>query len=131
MFGRETPAAHGRADRERLSSTEKDGQTYSAQQRLSQVRPSSELIQVCRLAQNIARNCGYAVHPVREDKRPASPNGFYNAEREPAKIADLWRRHPGPLVGIACEASGISVLDIDIKHPEAVSWWRANHKRLP
>jgi hypothetical protein len=84
-----------------------------------------------QLAQNLARNCGYHVFPCREDKRPACPHGFKQAAHDPAAIAELWRRWPGPLIGIATgEASGISVLDIDAKHPAALAWWKAHHTRL-
>ena len=35
-------------------------------------------------------------------------------------------------MGIATgAASGIAVLDLDIKHPEALRWWRDNENRLP
>ena len=44
----------------------------------------------------------------------------------------LWRRHPGPLIGVACgDASGISVLDVDIKSNDARAWWLQNQHRLP
>jgi hypothetical protein len=87
--------------------------------------------EACRMAQNLARNCGLAVFPCHDDKSPACPPGFKDATPEPAAIARLWRDHPGPLIGVrAGAASGISVLDIDQKHPEAVSWWRASHKLL-
>jgi hypothetical protein len=86
---------------------------------------------VSRLAQNLAKNCGYAVFPCREDKRPACPHGFKQAAHEPAAIARLWRRWPGQLIGIATgPQSGIAVLDCDRKHPEAVIWWKRNHHRL-
>jgi hypothetical protein len=45
----------------------------------------------------------------------------------------LWRRYPGPLVGVRTgEASGLSVLDIDgPKHPEADVWLAAHRAQLP
>jgi hypothetical protein len=85
----------------------------------------------CRLAINLARCAGYAVFPCRNDKRPACPHGFKQAAHEPAAIAELWRRWPGPLIGIATgPQSGIVVLDCDRKHAEAVIWWQRNHHRL-
>ena len=87
--------------------------------------------EVALLAQNLARNCGYAVFPVGADKHPRTPNGFKGATREPDRISELWDRYPGELIGIATgEASGISVLDVDQKHAEAVVWWEDNHHRL-
>jgi hypothetical protein len=83
------------------------------------------------LAANLARNCGWHLFPCRDDKRPACPHGFKDASNEPHTIAGLWWRFPGPLIGIATgAASGIDVLDIDIKHA-ALGWWRANQHRFP
>lgn len=68
----------------------------------------------------------------REDKTPACPHGFKDASRDPAGLRDLWRRYPGPLIGVvAGEISGFDILDIDRKHPEAVEWWQQNRRRLP
>jgi hypothetical protein len=88
--------------------------------------------EVCRMAQNLARNCGWRLFPCHDDKRPACPHGFKNAANDPDTIAGLWRNYPAPLIGVATgAASGISVLDIDKKHPEAVVWWQRNLYRLP
>src|SRR5271168_1150948 len=93
---------------------------------------------VAQLAQNIARNLGWPVFPCHEDtKAPVRPksqggNGFKDATRDPAEIAELWRRWPGGLIGVATgEVSGIDVLDIDFKHEIAVKWWTAASKRVP
>jgi hypothetical protein len=93
--------------------------------------------EACRLAINLARNAGYAVFPCGDNKRPTRPgeagvlHGFHDATKDPAEIAFLWAHWPGPLIGIATgEASGIAVLDIDSKHPEALAWWQENHSRL-
>jgi hypothetical protein len=86
---------------------------------------------VCRLAQALACNCGYSVFPCRDNKSPACPHGFTQAAHEPDAIAELWRRWPGPLIGIATGSrSGIAVLDCDRKHAEAVVWWQRNYHRL-
>jgi hypothetical protein len=88
--------------------------------------------EVCRLAQNLARNRGYSVFPCREDKRPACTHGFKQASTDPDAIAELWRHWPGPLIGVACgEVSGFGVLDLDTKHTSARVWWRNNYARLP
>jgi hypothetical protein len=59
----------------------------------------------------------WPVFPCREDKRPATPNGFKNATRDPVGVVDLWRAHPGPLIGVPTGAvSGFDVLDIDPRH---------------
>jgi hypothetical protein len=85
------------------------------------------------LAQNLARNCGYAVFPCGKRKVPAipGPGGYKHASKDPDEIAQLWRKWPGPLVGVATGAvSGISVLDVDQKHHEAWEWWQRNYHRL-
>jgi hypothetical protein len=90
------------------------------------------LSDVCRLAQNLARNRGYAVFPCRADKRPTCPHGFEDAAKRPEAIAELWERYPGPLIGIATgSVSGIDVLDIDAKHQTATAWWSVASKRVP
>jgi hypothetical protein len=87
---------------------------------------------VITLAENLARNCGYAVFPCRGDKRPATLHGFKDAVTDPVEVRPLWQRHPGPLIGVACgDASGISVLDVDIKADSACAWWLQNQHRLP
>ena len=88
--------------------------------------------EACRIAQNLARNCGWHVFPCRGDKRPATHNGFHDATNEPDEIAELWSRFPGPLIGLATgEASGVDILDLDAKHDEARAWWFQNRERLP
>ncbi len=85
-----------------------------------------------RCAKNLAKNCGFAVLPVREDKRPACPGGFKSASKDAAEIAELWRKYPTPVIGIATgEVSDLAVLDLDVKHPEAIRWWRKNVSRMP
>jgi Bifunctional DNA primase/polymerase, N-terminal len=74
---------------------------------------------------------GYAVFPCRGNKHPATQNGFRDAANDPAALRKLWRRYPGPLVGVATRApSRIAVLDIDAKHPGSHFWWKANRARL-
>jgi hypothetical protein len=86
---------------------------------------------VAALAQNLARNTGYAVFPVRPDKLPALRRWPERASRDPDQIAALWRSHPAPLIGIVTGSrSGISVLDVDRKHADAVAWWKDMHPLL-
>jgi hypothetical protein len=75
---------------------------------------------------------GCCCFPCSADKRPATPHGFKEASRDRGVLRELWRRYPGPLVGVATgAASGIDVLDLDRKHPEGRAWWTANRSRLP
>lgn len=75
---------------------------------------------------------GRRCFPCLLDKRPATPNGFQNAQTDADALSELWWRYPGPLVGVATGVmSDLDVLDLDTKHREAASWWTANRGRLP
>ena len=74
---------------------------------------------------------GLPVFPCLENKAPACKHGFKDAVREPAAVRHLWRRYPGPLIGVPTgPASGFDALDIDPRHGGQV-WWQANIHRLP
>jgi hypothetical protein len=67
---------------------------------------------------------GAPVFPCRERdpgrKRPFTPRGFHDASRDPEIIKRWWRQWPAALIGMPTgEPSGVVVLDIDIKRPEA------------
>jgi hypothetical protein len=54
------------------------------------------------------------VFPCRpRDKRPMTTNGFKDASCEPSVIHGYWTRYPTANIGIALEASGLLVVDID------------------
>lgn len=61
---------------------------------------------------------GWAVIPLKIDKRPYLPEGeqkkyLYQAATE-AEIRDFWKRYPNANVGLACgKVSGLTVVDID------------------
>lgn len=87
---------------------------------------------ISQIALNIARNCGWHVFPCRADnKAPMTKRGFHDARNASSEILRLpWQTDA--LIGIRTgEASGISVLDVDIKHAEACGWWRLNERHLP
>jgi hypothetical protein len=103
---------------------------------------SAAAAETCRLAVKLARNCGYAVFPMRittgGDKVPTRPKdeggeGYRDASKDPDRIAWLWRNWPGPLIGVATGAvSEIDVLDIDsARHPQAAAWFEAAKPRIP
>jgi Bifunctional DNA primase/polymerase, N-terminal len=73
------------------------------------------------------------VFPCGPDKRPTTPNGFYNASSDPDGIRQLWRDHPGQLVGVPTgEASGLFVVDIDNgRHEESNDWLERHSPYLP
>jgi hypothetical protein len=70
------------------------------------------------------RDRGWPVFPCHEAgpqrKRPYVARGFHGASRDPAIIGRWWRQWPGALIAVPTgEASGIVVLDIDVKDPRA------------
>jgi hypothetical protein len=75
---------------------------------------------------------GYKCFPCAANKRPATPRGFHDAASDPKALRTLWRQYSAPLIGVATGAvSGIDVLDLDRKHPQAVAWWSCNRHHLP
>jgi len=75
---------------------------------------------------------GYACFPCRDDKTPfPGSHGLKDACKGADSLQALWRRYPGALVGVATgPASGVSVLDVDVKHPEAVARFYRNDLEL-
>lgn len=61
---------------------------------------------------------GWAVFPlVPNTKRPLTPNGFKNASKSAEAVKKWWAEHPNANIGLATgEASGIVVVDVDIKN---------------
>ena len=85
------------------------------------------------IALGAALALGLPAFPCRRDKAPACPHGFRDATTNPVGLRDLWRRCPGPLVGVPTgDASGRDVLDIDApRHPEAAEWWHRHQQIVP
>ena len=70
--------------------------------------------------------------PCLATKRPASPHGFKDATDNPKELQALWLKYPGELIGVSTGSiSGIDVLDLDVKHPEAKAWWQDNRHQFP
>jgi Bifunctional DNA primase/polymerase, N-terminal len=73
---------------------------------------------------------GLPCFPCRADKRPATPRGFKDATCDHNVVHELWRRYPGPLIGIPTgEISGLAVLDIDPRHG-GDCWFVEHRNRL-
>ncbi len=84
------------------------------------------------LALDLNMRTRWPLFPCNRRKRPTTLHGFHDAAGTPGGIARLWREHPGPLVGLATGAvSGVSVLDIDAKHAEALEWLEQQRAALP
>ena len=52
---------------------------------------------------------GLPCFPCHVDKKPATPRGYKNATSNPDAVYELWRRYPGPLIGVPTgEISGLA-----------------------
>jgi hypothetical protein len=94
--------------------------------------------ELASIAKNLAKNCGYHVFPCGvEKKMPCwgkreGGKGFYDASTDPAEINRLFRHRHAELIAVRTgETSGVSVLDVDVKHDSACAWWIKNERRLP
>lgn len=58
---------------------------------------------------------GWFIFPCNEFKKPLTPHGYKDATDDLVLITRWWTDYPGALVGIACEKSGLFVLDVDCK----------------
>ena len=76
---------------------------------------------------------GGSLFPCLADKRPATPHGFKDATADSDTLRALWAQYPGVLVGAPTGTgiAGFDVLDLDIKHTEARTWWRENCRCFP
>jgi hypothetical protein len=70
-----------------------------------------------RAASMYAERLGWSVHLLKPGaKEPATAHGFRDATTDPEQIRQWWIERPAGNVGIATgRASGISVLDVDVK----------------
>ena len=58
---------------------------------------------------------GWHVFPVKPGaKRPLTPTGFHAATRDETQIAAWWTQWPDANIGVATDASGITVYDVDV-----------------
>jgi hypothetical protein len=54
-------------------------------------------------------------NPFRTTKKPGTPNGFYDATKDPGYVYDLFEKHPKAEVGVWMGESGLVAADIDVK----------------
>ena len=89
---------------------------------------SLPLQQALRLAE-----AGVAVFPCQLSKAPACPGGFKASTAKPREVLALWKKYPGPLIGVPTGLqSGFDILDLDLpKHPEARAWWTICRAEIP
>lgn len=57
---------------------------------------------------------GWAVFPCAQGKAPLTAHGHRDASTDPATIRAMWATWPRAQVGVACGASGLCVVDLDI-----------------
>jgi hypothetical protein len=67
---------------------------------------------------------GVHVFPLQPNgKTPITCNGFKDAITNPKHVEEMWQRCQDANIGIATGASGLVVIDIDVKH--GVNGWKA------
>jgi hypothetical protein len=82
---------------------------------------------------DLACRLGYPVFPCAGDKTPTCKHGYLDAVADEARIRQLWRIWPGPLIGVPTGSrTGFDILDIDlVKHPEAERWLEDHREQIP
>lgn len=58
---------------------------------------------------------GWHVFPCKPDKTPWTKHGFKDATTDEAELRRLWGLRPKASIGIATGASGLAVIDLDVK----------------
>ena len=79
------------------------------------------------------RDFDWYVFPVGPDKKPLTPHGFKDATQDAGQIRQWWSRWPSANIGVACGASGLVVIDIDVKDnaPGLENWAKLTADREP
>ncbi len=57
------------------------------------------------------------------DKMPVTLHGYQDATTDPKRINEMWQRRPNANIGIATGASGLVVIDVDVKND--INGWEA------
>jgi hypothetical protein len=74
---------------------------------------------------------GLPIFALNAQKKPITPNGFYDATRDPSTISQQFSMRAAVLIGVPTgEISGFNVMDIDPRH-NGDAWLRENAHRLP
>ncbi len=75
-----------------------------------------------------SQRLGWAVFPLRpRDKTPLIPRaeggrGYLDATDDPAIIEGWWHKAPKANVGVACGASGLTIVDVDPRNGGDTNW---------
>lgn len=71
------------------------------------------------------------IFPALANKKPACPHSYQQATTHPQEIAELFRRYPGPLIGVPTgTASNFDVLDIDPRS-DGDKWFYEHRPDIP
>lgn len=68
---------------------------------------------------SIALECaarGWHVFPCNAGKQPLTKHGFKDATTDPERIRYFWEKKPKAAIGVATGASGLVVVDLDVKN---------------
>lgn len=65
---------------------------------------------------------GWCVFPLKPGtKNPLLTGGVNDASRDPGRVAKWWTQHPTANIGLALRASGLGVVDVDIKPDKGIN----------
>jgi hypothetical protein len=74
---------------------------------------------------------GLPVFPCEQtSKRPLTPHGFKDASTDADLVREWWSRYPDALIGVPTGIRFV-VVDLDLQHADAQSWYQGHRARLP
>src|SRR5918993_3058703 len=82
-------------------------------------------------AVGIASRLGWSIFPLQPGRKvPATKRGLHAATTDLELIGRWWQRCPRFNIGINCGASGLLVVDLDVKAVDGLGNWFAVASRL-
>jgi len=101
---------------------------------ITKILPKNQVLdpyQKALQASLVLAGSGFPCFPCNEEKKPACPHGFKDANTNADELRVLWERYPGKLIGVPTGAvSGFDALDVDPRHG-GDQWLNANAGNIP
>lgn len=64
-------------------------------------------------------------------KHPLTPKGHLDSSADPATVRRIWEKHPNANIALACDRSGLVVVDIDPRNDGDATWATIEAKHRP